>query len=178
MRYAIFWKLQSFFWLSYLLTRGYKNDYWDVCRYANFELEIENGTAPTKALPIEKVLNIQNIFRSKQLCKISFWHNMSWVQTFQPLQKKTKSFCHISLSTKIEITLPCLRLDGFECPKFTYLQLFPYSFFSPRGSFEISLFLKEFHSILKFAQNEFGINPCQNLSYIFLNKNILPYLMF
>ena len=35
MKYAIFWKLHRFR-LSLLLTRRYKNYYWNICSYANF----------------------------------------------------------------------------------------------------------------------------------------------
>ena len=34
--------------------------------------------------------------------------------------------------------------DEFKCPKFTYLQSFPYTFFYPHGSLKISLFLRNF----------------------------------
>ena len=42
MKYDVFWKLHGFR-LIYLLTRGYKNEYWNVCRHANFgHLNVQN----------------------------------------------------------------------------------------------------------------------------------------
>ena len=56
--------------------------------------------------------------------------------------------------------------DGFRCPKITYLQSFPYTFF----------YVAPLKSLYFYKTN--SESPYQNLSNVLLNKNFLPYLIF